>query len=362
MQEKKDVLILFGGVSSEHDISRLSTESVLNHINRDKYNIFTIGITKDGRWLLTDAAPEQIADGTWENVPGNRRASISPDRAIHGMVVEEMDGSFMDKHIDVIIPVMHGQNAEDGTLQGLLQLSGIPFVGSGTTSSAASMDKAITKAMVKQDGRVAQARCYVSNRNKFEADRAAEMRRINDFFEDSFPLFVKPANAGSSVGISKVKSADTLEKALEIAFEIDSKVLIEETIVGREIEVAVLGNEDAAASSIGEIFAANEFYDYNAKYENAASRTEIVRDLPEALEEKIKEAALAVYNIMGCRGLARIDFFLEEGGRVVLNELNTLPGFTQISMYPQLWQDSGIPYDELIDRLIELALEEKPYM
>ncbi len=362
MNEKIKLLVLFGGVSSEHEISRLSTASVLSHISKDKYDIYKMGITKDGRWLLTDATAEEISSGDWEKSETNRRASISPDRSIHGFIAEAGDGSFKDVRVDVIIPVMHGQNAEDGTLQGLLQLSGIPFVGSGATSSAASMDKAITKAMVGQDGSVAQAKCYVSHKKIFESARAEEMKRITDFFGDRFPLFVKPANAGSSVGISKVKTADTLEEALVTAFAIDEKVVVEETIVGREIEVAVLGNDRPEASSIGEIFAANEFYDYNAKYENASSRTEIVRDLPEALEQKIKDAAIKVYSIMGCRGLARIDFFLESDGRVVFNELNTLPGFTQISMYPQLWEDSGVPYEELIDRLIELALEDRPYM
>lgn len=362
MEGKIELLILFGGVSSEHEISRLSTASVLSHINREKYSISTIGITKDGRWLLTDASAEEIGDGSWESRGDNRKASVSPDRAIHGITVEELDGSFSAKRMDVIFPVMHGQNAEDGTLQGLLQLSGVPFVGSGAASSAASMDKAITKAMVGQNGTVNQAKCFVSHKKRYDAGRQEEMKRITDFFGDRFPLFVKPANAGSSVGITKVKTADELEGALDTAFAIDIKVVVEEAIVGREIEVAVLGNDDPRASSIGEIFAANEFYDYNAKYENASSHTEIVRDLPEELSSRIRDAAIAVYNIMGCRGLARIDFFLESDGRVVFNELNTLPGFTSISMYPQLWEDSGVPYEELIDRLIELALENKPYM
>ena len=362
MAEKIKLLILFGGVSSEYEISRLSAASVLDHIDKTKYDITTVGITKDGRWLLTRADSEQIKDGSWEELGENSMAVISPDRKTHGILATAPDGTFFEKRIDVIFPVMHGQNAEDGTMQGLLQLSGIPFVGSGTTASASSMDKAITKAMVKQNGTVAQADCTVTHKITFEADEEAELKRIDDYFKDRYPLFVKPANAGSSVGISKVKSFSGLKEALEMAFEVDVKVLVEEGITGREIEVAVLGNDDPKASGIGEIFAANEFYDYNAKYENNSSHTEIVRDLPDEVQTRIKEAAITVYKIMGCRGLSRIDFFLESSGRVVLNELNTLPGFTQISMYPQLWIDSGIPYDELIDRLIELAIEDKPVM
>lgn len=362
MEDKMELLILFGGVSSEHEISRLSTASVLNNINENKYNITQIGITKDGRWMLTNASPEEISDGSWETREDNRNAAVSPDRSVHGIIIEEDDGSLSRKRVDVVFPVMHGQNAEDGTMQGLLTLAGLPFVGPGTTASAASMDKAITKAMVRQDGNVDQADCYVSHKNIYEKDKSAEIKAIDDYFESKYPLFVKPANAGSSVGISKVKSIDELMKGLDDAFLVDNKLLVEETIVGREIEVAVLGNDNPQASCVGEIFAANEFYDYDAKYTNEASRTEFVRDLPAETEQKVRDAAVNVFNVMGCKGMSRIDFFLQDDGRVVLNELNTLPGFTSISMYPQLWGESGIPYGELIDRLIELALENKPCM
>lgn len=362
MEDKKELLVLFGGVSSEHEISRLSTASVLNNINEEKYNITKLGITPKGEWMLTDATSEQIRDGSWEKLESNRKAIISPDRSVHGILIEEPGGTLTKRYIDVVFPVMHGQNAEDGTVQGLMTLAGIPFVGPGTTSSAASMDKAITKAIVRQNGDVAQADCYVSHKNIYEADKDAEIRGINEYFEGKYPLFVKPANAGSSVGITKAKNMEELKKGLDVAFEVDNKLLVEETIVGREIEVAVLGNENPQASCIGEIFAANEFYDYDAKYTNEASRTEFVCDLPEETEQRVKDAALTVFNVMGCKGMARIDFFLQDDGRVVLNELNTLPGFTSISMYPQLWGESGIPYDQLIDRLIELALENKPCM
>ena len=220
------------------------------------------------------------------------------------------------------------------------------------------MDKAITKVMVEEAGGISQADAVLIYHQRYAKDPYGELLGITSYFNDTYPLFVKPANAGSSVGISKVKNAEELPKALETAFAEDDKVLVEEAITGREIEVAVLGNEEPEASCIGEIFAANEFYDYNAKYENEASKTAVVTDLDPKKEQEIKDTAVKIYRIMGCRGLARVDFFLKDSGRVVFNEINTLPGFTNISMYPQLWEASGIPYPDLIDRLIELALEQ----
>lgn len=357
MDSKISLLLLFGGVSSEHEVSCASAASVLKHINSEKYNISTIGITGDGRWFLTDSPAGSIEDGSWEQDKNNKPAFIAPDRSIGGIMVQQEDGNFEKVNIEVVFPVLHGKNGEDGTMQGLLQIAGIPFVGSDTVASSASMDKAITKAMVEQSGAANQAACVVIHRNAYEKDRENEEKAVLDYFENKLPLFVKPANAGSSVGISKVKEAGELGAAVKKAFNEDDKVLIEETITGREIEVAVLGNDNPQASCIGEIFAANEFYDYDAKYQNAASKTGIVTDLAPEKELEIRETAVRIYQTMGCRGLSRVDFFLEENGRVVFNEINTLPGFTNISMYPKLWEASGISYDELIDRLIELALE-----
>lgn len=359
MDNKISLLILFGGVSSEHEVSCASAASVLKHINSEKYDINTIGITKEGNWLLTDSPAVDIENGTWITNKSNRTAFIAPDHSTRGILVQQDDGSFEKIAIDVVFPILHGRNGEDGTMQGLLQISGIPFVGSDATASAASMDKAITKAMIDQSNVVNQAKCIVINKKTYEKDPKNEVIAMFDYFECQLPLFVKPANAGSSVGISKVKEAEDLPKAIEKALLEDDKVLIEEAIVGREIEVAVLGNENPEASCIGEIFAANEFYDYEAKYQNAASKTGIVFDLDEDKEAEIRNAAIKVYETMGCRGLSRVDFFLKESGKVVFNEINTLPGFTNISMYPKLWEASGLPYDKLIDKLIELALEDK---
>lgn len=357
MNDKISLLVLFGGVSSEHEVSCISAASVLDHIDREKYHISTIGITKEGNWFLTGSPIVNISDGSWEQDESNRRAFIAPDRSIGGILAENGDGTFETIKVDVVFPVLHGKNGEDGTMQGLLQIAGLPFVGPDTTASSASMDKAITKSMVEQAKSAHQAKCHVVNEGTYRSDPEAAAASVMSFFENKLPLFVKPANAGSSVGISKVKESAELITALETAFNEDSKVVVEEAIVGREIEVAVLGNGEPKASCIGEIFAANEFYDYNSKYENQKSRTGVVTDLTPEKEREIRDTAVRVFETMGCTGLSRVDFFLEEGGRVVFNEINTLPGFTHISMYPKLWEASGIPYGELIDELIRLALE-----
>lgn len=359
MKEKISLLILFGGVSSEHAVSCVSAASVLEHIDSGKYHINTIGITKEGNWLLTSSPAVRIRDGSWQQDRNNRNAFISPDRSLSGILVEQEEGAYERLPVDVVFPILHGKNGEDGTMQGLLQIAGLPFVGGDTTASAAAMDKAITKAIVEQASSVNQAECYVMHKRVFEKDPDDETAALLAFFEHELPIFVKPAKAGSSVGISKVKTAAELPFALEKAFREDDKVIVEEAITGRELEVAVLGNESPQASCIGEIFAANEFYDYHAKYENEHSKTAIVSDLAPKKEQEIRDTAIRIYETMGCRGLARVDFFLKESGKVIFNEINTIPGFTQISMYPKLWEASGLPYDKLIDRLIELALEQK---
>lgn len=357
MKEKISLLVLFGGASSEHEVSCISAASVLDHIDMEKYDIIKIGITKEGNWFLTGSPVVNISDGSWEKDPGNRRAFIVPDRSTGGILAESGKGVFETVKVDVVFPVLHGKNGEDGTMQGLLQIAGLPFVGADTTSSAASMDKAITKAMVHQNSSARQAKCHVMYRSRYEKAPDEEEKALLEFFSGSMPLFVKPANAGSSVGITKVKKPEELTEALKTAFAEDDKAVIEEAVRGREIEVAVLGNDNPKASCIGEIFAANEFYDYNAKYENEASRTAIVTDLEADKEREIRDTAVRVYQTMGCRGLARVDFFLDEEQNVIFNEINTIPGFTHISMYPKLWEESGIRYSELLDRLIELALE-----
>ena len=346
---KKKVMLIFGGVSSEHEVSRTSAASVLTHMNMDKYDVIKVGITKEGRWMQTEAEPVDIEIGSWEEHPSKKDVYLMPGAGFAGL------------DVDIVFPLLHGRNGEDGRMQGFLAIAGIPFVGSDSTASAACMDKAVTKAVIDQAEACDQAKCCVAHKG-CDVEEAAGV--IDQFFDSKYPLFVKPANAGSSVGISKVKQIEGLPEALNVAFAEDNKAVIEEAIVGREIEVAVLGNEDPQASCIGEILSANEFYDYVAKYDNIGSVTSIVTDLPDSLQEQIRQTAVSIYEIMGCRGLARVDFFLKEGpsggfddGELVFNEINTMPGFTKISMYPQLWEESGIGYGELIDKLIELAEE-----
>lgn len=339
----KDLLILFGGKSGEYEVSEMSAASVLSNIDTDKYNIIKIGITKDGRWFKTDASPEQIKSGEWDSMP-KQSAFLSPDTSHHGIFVE---GKL--QNVDVIFPVMHGDYCEDGCIQGLFELSGIPYVGPGVLASAAGMDKSATKLFAAASG-VPQAKWYITS----PAASEEEIEKIEREF--SYPIFVKPCNAGSSLGISKAGNRAELEKAIAEAAKFDSKILCEEYIDGYEVECAVLGNEDTRASVVGQITPSNEFYDYSAKYIDNASGLTIPANIPEETAEKIREYAVTVFKALGCRGMSRVDFFVLRGsGEIKFNEINTLPGFTSISMYPKLWEKSGIPYSELIDKLIEYA-------
>lgn len=356
MDQKKKVLILFGGESSEHKISGISAASVLEHMDREKYEIRVCGITEEGTWYLTGADPARMQDGSWKERADNRRMAVSLDKSRGGFLAFGRDGSCEKLEPDVVFPVLHGKNGEDGTVQGLLEMAGLRYVGSGTGSSAACMDKAVAKAVIEQAEAAEQAKCCIVHRAGCDPAEAAE--GIDLFFRGNYPLFVKPSSAGSSVGVTKVASAERLTDAMRTAFAEDDKILIEEAIEGRELEVAVLGNDDPAASCIGEIFSAHDFYDYEAKYEDRGSRTAVADDLPAELQEEIRETAVRIYRLLQCRGLARVDFFLKQDGTVVFNEVNTMPGFTSISMYPALWEADGLPYGDLIDRLIGLALEE----
>lgn len=354
---KKKLLLIFGGASSEHEVSCLSAASILRHLDGSKYDVYKAGITKEGNWFLTDSPVSDIENGSWAENPQNRRASLSPDTHIHGMIAYGEDGTYEKIPLDVVFPILHGKYGEDGTLQGLLELARIPFVGAAATASAACMDKAITKQIVEPTG-VKQADFYLTDRYSFASDPQGILKEAEEHFQGKYPLFVKPANAGSSVGISKAGNLKELFDAIRIAAEEDHKILIEKAISGREIEVAVLGNRHPRASVIGEILAANEFYDYDAKYINTESKTRILDDVPQEKQEEIREAAITVYQAMGCLGMARVDFFLSNEQQVIFNEINTLPGFTKISMYPKLWEAAGLPYGELLDTLISLATDE----
>ena len=352
--KKLSVCILFGGISPEHEVSLRSAESVLNNIDHNKYNVFPVGITREGDWILYGGKDySELPSGAWRNHPDNRKAAISPVRG-QGLLSFEGD-CVVRERIDVVFPVLHGENGEDGAMQGLLQMAGIPYVGPHVAASAVSMDKTLTKLVVDHAG-VAQAAWQLVRRG--ELDNRKEL--VLDLLESRFnyPMFVKPAGTGSSVGVSKASDRDSLTQALINAAAFDEKVLVEEFIHGREVEVAVMGNETAVASVCGEIDSGADFYDYDAKYVTDTSVAYIPARIPEDVAESVREAAIKVYSAIGCRGLSRVDFFVTfEDNRVVFNEINTLPGFTSISMYPKLFAASGIPYSELIDELLRLARE-----
>lgn len=346
----KKILVLFGGVSSEHDVSLVSAASVIDNIPADKYEVVKMGITKDGKWYLYTGDTALLPEEKWLNDKANLiPAVISPDRSHHGIIT--YDGK--TEYIDAVFPVLHGRNGEDGTMQGLLQLSGIPFVGCDALSSAMCMDKAITNTMADYSG-IAQAKWYSFTKREYDLDADGCLDGAVEKL--GFPVFVKPANAGSSVGISKCRTRQELIGACEKAFIHDPKLVLEESIEGLEVECAVMGNEEPVASVVGEIEPCNDFYDYDAKYV-ADSILHIPARLSEEKAQEVRKEACRAYSALGCSGLSRVDFFVRNSdGCVLLNELNTLPGFTSISMYPKLFAAAGISYGELLDRLIGLAL------
>lgn len=353
--KKLSVCILFGGISPEHEVSLRSAESVLNNIDKEKYNIFPVGITQEGDWILFGGDDySMLPDGTWKTHPANRKAAISPIRG-QGLLSFEGD-CVVRERIDVVFPVLHGENGEDGAMQGLLQMAGIPYVGPHVAASAVAMDKTLTK-LVADQAKVSQAKWELVHAGDLDVHMDAIVETLETRF--TYPMFVKPAGTGSSVGVSKASDRESLKAALLSAGAFDEKILVEEFIHGREIEVAVMGNNSPVASVCGEIDSGAEFYDYEAKYITDTSTAYIPARISEETAEQVREAAVKVYQAIGCRGLSRVDFFVTyEDQRVVFNEINTLPGFTSISMYPKLFAASGIPYSQLIDNLLELAMEE----
>ncbi len=351
---KLNVCVLFGGISPEHEVSLRSAESVLNNLDREKYNIFPVGITMKGDWILYGGTDYSLLPaGQWQDHPANRQAAISP---IRGQGLLSFEGDCVVRElIDVVFPVLHGENGEDGAMQGLLQLAGIPYVGPQVAASAVSMDKTLTK-LVADQANVPQAAWQLVRNSDLQNRMEAIIDGIENRF--SYPVFVKPAGTGSSVGVSKAADRQELQDALLQAGTYDEKILVEEFINGREVEVAVMGNESPMASVCGEIDSGADFYDYNAKYITDTSVAYIPARIDEDVAEQVRELAVKVYSAIGCRGMSRVDFFVTYAdNRIVFNEINTLPGFTSISMYPKLFTASGIPYSQLLDELIALALE-----
>ena len=346
---KKSLVLIFGGQSSEHDVSCVSASTVARAIDRDKYDITFIGITKDGHWLLVEDE-NTIADLSWET--GDKpRAVISPDTD-HRLIIRDGD-KFQIKNIDVAFPVLHGLYGEDGTIQGLFEMAHIPYVGCGHLSSAVTMDKFFTKIIADQVG-VQQAK-YVGVRAHELSDMDSVVARIEA--EREYPVFVKPSCAGSSMGITKAHNRDELISGLKLAAQHDSKILVEETINGREIECAVFGyGDNTFATGVGEIVAAAEFYDFDAKYNNEDSLTVVDPDVPEDKREEIRRKAVEIFKACDGFGFSRVDFFLEKDtDRVVFNEINTIPGHTAISMYPMLMNSAGHSMKEYVEELIQMS-------
>jgi len=358
---KTKVAVLFGGASSEHEISLKSAAHVIQNIPRDKYDVICIGITKKGRWLYYPGDVSAIVSGRWEQNLDCTPAVLSPDPLHKGFIIIDNSvddgkdtGKITIKKVDVVFPVLHGKNGEDGTIQGLLDLAKIPYVGCGLLASAACMDKAAAHTILEYNG-IHMAKW-----------RAVFQREINHLEEKcrgiaeelGYPLFIKPANAGSSIGVSRAEDEANLIEGVKKAFEHDDKVIIEECITGREVETAVFGYDAPFASVVGEISAANTFYDFNAKYVQNDSKLSIPAEIPVEKMREIQEIAVKAYMAIECKGLSRVDFFLKPDGEVILNEINTMPGFTSISMYPKLMGYMGMEQSYLMDKLIEQAISD----
>ena len=352
--DKLNLAVVFGGVSSEHDISCISACSVIKNIKKEKYNVYMLGITKQGEWYLFNGDVDMLPEDKWIDDRFITPAIISPDASVHGMLVFK-SGEAERIKLDVIHPVLHGKNGEDGTIQGLFQLAQIPFVGCNTVSSAVSMDKEFTNTIADMS-HIKQAKWTSVIKYNYDKNPEAFLKKAVDYL--GFPIFVKPANAGSSVGITKATDMDSLKKGMDIAFKEDVKAVLEEGINGYEVECAVLGNEEPMASTVGEILPSGDFYDFESKYINGSTGLAIpAKNIDEEKIDEVRKNAIKAYTAIGCAGLARVDFFVEkETGEVYFNEINALPGFTSISMYPKLWEASGINYSDLLNKLAEYAI------
>jgi D-alanine-D-alanine ligase len=361
-QKKLRIGVVFGGRSGEHEVSLASARAVIENIDREKYDVVPIGITRTGQWLL-GTRPAKLIDAGQDVQQTQADAreqttsvTFTGDPTIKRLIPLQSDTPLGEQGmIDVIFPVLHGTYGEDGTLQGLLDMANVPYVGNGVLGAALGMDKEKMKMIFEVAG-LPNVRYYVFKRNQWERSRENILDTIEQ--QIGYPAFVKPANLGSSVGISKAHHREKLLHAINVAAEYDRKIIVERGINCREFECAVLGNDEPLASVVGEIIPNNDFYDYNAKYVDNKSQVVIPADLPQQQAEEIRHQAILAFGALDLSGLARIDFFLDKDtNKVYINEVNTLPGFTEISMYPKLWAASGIPYSQLLDRLIVLAIE-----
>jgi len=355
--KKIKVGLIFGGRSGEHEVSFCSASSIIKAIDKDKYTVVPIGITKEGRWISPQDSELALQSG---KIKGKNTVILLNDPSDRALVRidnnQRLDKSSILERLDLIFPVLHGPYGEDGTIQGLLELADIPYVGAGVAASAISMDKDLMKAIFKQRD-LPILKWMTIKRKEWQKDKEKILSLVQDDFE--YPLFVKPTNLGSSVGITKVHKKKELEKAIDLASSYDRKILIEEGLEeAREIECSVLGNDEPRASVVGEVRPAGEFYDYDSKYIDKETQLIVPADLPDGVSQKVQEIALRAFKAVDAAGMARVDFFVsKKENKIYLSEINTIPGFTSVSMYPRLWEASGISYPDLIDQLIQLALE-----
>jgi D-alanine-D-alanine ligase len=351
---KLRVAVLFGGRSGEHEVSLASARSVIAALDKDKYDVIPIGITPQGRWVASGDPLESLSGS--EPVEPQELVIIPGEPATQGLIrIADSGGPPSVTPIDVVIPVLHGPFGEDGTVQGLLELADLPYVGGGVTASAAGMDKAVMKACFAEAG-LPQLPYKEYKRKRWEAEREAVLDEVEDAFD--YPVFVKPTNLGSSVGVSKAKDRPGLERAMDVAAQYDRKIIVEQGIDCRELECSVLGNDDPIASVVGEVIPKREFYDYQAKYHPGGCDLIIPADIGQEVSDTVRDYALRAFQAVDCAGLGRVDMLMERStSKVYVNEINTIPGFTATSAYPKLFEASGISYSELVDRLIEHALE-----
>lgn len=357
MDKKIRVGLIFGGKTGEHEVSLASAQSVLKALDAEKFDPVLIGVTKQGRWLTGGNPLKQLVNST--KSPLLKAMNGSSSNGTTAMVAHDASeittANALNETVDVVFPLIHGPNGEDGTIQGLLELADIPYVGASVAASAVGMDKALMKSIFRNAG-LPVAEYIVVMRHRWEHDPEETIHDIETIIR--FPCFVKPANLGSSVGISKANNWDELTQALTTAALYDRKIIVERAIEGRELECSVLGNEEPLASLPGEVIPEREFYDYEAKYADEHTRFIIPAELTNEQTHTIQDLAVRAFQAIDCSGLARVDFFIEKrDGRVLVNEINTIPGFTNVSMYPKMWQASGVSYGQLIERLIQLALE-----
>jgi len=346
---KPKIAIIFGGCSTEYEVSLQSAFSVIMHIDRTKYEPVLLGITRTGEWYIYDGILEKISNNTWQNPKDCTRAIISPDRETKGVLVFDK-GETRTIRLDAAMPVLHGKNGEDGTIQGLLELAGIPVIGCGAMSSALCMDKDRAHKLANAAG-VCVPRSFILNSEEDTALMTPQADKLG------YPLFVKPVKSGSSIGITKVFNKNELTEAVKLAFEHDDTVIIEETIAGFEVGCAILGNDELTVGEVDEIELAEGFFNYSEKYTLETSAIHVPARIPERKAEEIKEISKIIYRALGCSGFARVDMFLTPSGEIIFNEINTIPGFTMHSRYPSMLKAIGMTFEQIVDEIIKLAVE-----